>query len=140
LSDHRRVNRRDVNHRAGGCDYVMRARSNGTSGRGFVPGEAPALDQSDFTADGITHSPRSLSRPAVERISGRPTNAFTKLQEEIPMKKTFALVSALAIAMAFVPLTQSQAAHRHRHHKGPGMCGENMFWHHGHCIDARDKS
>jgi hypothetical protein len=57
------------------------------------------------------------------------------------MKTTYAAVAALAIALAFVPLAQALAAGRHHHHgKGPGTCGENMYWSHGHCMDARDKS
>ncbi|HSR81000.1 MAG TPA: hypothetical protein VLL28_09510 [Hyphomicrobiaceae bacterium] len=55
------------------------------------------------------------------------------------MKKTYAVVVALALAMAFVPLSQSQAAHRH-HGKAAGTCGENMYWKNGHCLDARDKA
>jgi hypothetical protein len=59
----------------------------------------------------------------------------------MPMKKIHAIVAALALALVFVPLAQSQAAHRHYHHaKGPGTCGENMYWSNGHCVDARDKA
>ena len=54
------------------------------------------------------------------------------------MKKLHAIVAALAIAISFVTLSQSYAAGRH--HKGPGLCGENMYWSNGHCVDARDKS
>jgi hypothetical protein len=53
------------------------------------------------------------------------------------MKKLHAIVAALAIAMSFVTLSQSYAAGRH---KGAGHCGENMYWSHGHCVDARDKA
>ena len=58
---------------------------------------------------------------------------------DMPMKKTYAVVVVLALAMAFVPLSQSQAAHRH-HGKAAGTCGENMYWKNGHCLDARDKA
>ena len=54
------------------------------------------------------------------------------------MKRMYAMLAALAIALAFVPLSQSLAAGKH-HGKGPGMCGENMYWKGGHCVDARDK-
>jgi hypothetical protein len=55
------------------------------------------------------------------------------------MKRMYAIVAALAIALAFVPLSQSLAAGKRHHGKGPGMCGENMYWKGGHCVDARDK-
>jgi uncharacterized low-complexity protein len=72
------------------------------------------------------------------------------------MKKVHAATLLAAIAMAFAPLSQSNAASlaaavsnikadsqivlaKHHHH-GPGRCGENMFWKHGHCMDARNKS
>jgi hypothetical protein len=54
------------------------------------------------------------------------------------MKKLHAIVAAIAIAASFVTLSQAYAAGRH--HKGPGQCGENMYWSHGHCADARDKA
>ncbi len=87
------------------------------------------------------------------------------------MKKTTMVASALALAIAFSSgsqaasligpdskvqtesLTQQVKAkkgmhkkHRMRRHaaagKGPGRCGENMYWSgkHGHCRDARDKA
>ena len=58
------------------------------------------------------------------------------------MKKLHAIVAALAIAMSFVTLSPSYATGRHHAHhaKGPGQCGENMYWSKGHCMDARDKA
>jgi hypothetical protein len=56
------------------------------------------------------------------------------------MKRMYVAVAALAIAMSFVAVSQSQAAYRHHRHGGPGTCGENMYWSHGHCRDARDKT
>ena len=77
------------------------------------------------------------------------------------MQKTNAVAAALAIAIAFAPLSLQaanlsntvstlradgaaqivMAKHHHRHmSKGPGRCGENMFWKGGHCADARDKA
>jgi hypothetical protein len=78
------------------------------------------------------------------------------------MRKIHVGASALAIAIALAPLSVQAASlsntvatlradcgahlimakHHHRHmSKGPGRCGENMFWSgkEGHCLDARDK-
>jgi hypothetical protein len=85
-------------------------------------------------------------------------------------KKTHAVVAALAIAIAFAPMPELQAAglvdpgskpqveslaqvvkakrHRHKHKgrharsKGPGQCGENMYWSRKGrgCMDARNKA
>jgi hypothetical protein len=77
------------------------------------------------------------------------------------MRKIDVAASALAIAVALAPLSLQAASlsntvatlradggtqlvmakHHHRHaSKGPGRCGENMFWKGGHCLDARDKA
>jgi hypothetical protein len=86
------------------------------------------------------------------------------------MKTTIIAASALALAIAFSPgsqaasligpdskvqtdsLTQQVAKkgmHKKRHMrrhaaagKGPGRCGENMYWSgkHHHCMDARNKA
>lgn len=79
------------------------------------------------------------------------------------MTKMHTIASALAIAVALAPLSVQAASlsntvstlradggtqlimakHHHRHSsKGPGRCGENMFWSgkEGHCLDARDKA
>jgi len=77
------------------------------------------------------------------------------------MRKIHVAASALAIAVALAPLSLQaanlgntvstmradggaqliMAKHHHRHmSKGPGRCGENMFWKGGHCLDARDKA
>jgi len=49
-------------------------------------------------------------------------------------------------------LVQAVKMHHHMHHKhharghhrmmgkGPGRCGENMYFKKGHCMDARDKT
>jgi hypothetical protein len=55
----------------------------------------------------------------------------------MPMKKLHAILAALAIAMSFLTLSHAYAAGRH--HKAPGLCGENMYWSKGHCVDARNK-
>jgi hypothetical protein len=79
------------------------------------------------------------------------------------MRKIHLAASALAIAVALAPLSLQaanlsntvatlradggtqivMAKHHHRHmSRGPGRCGENMFWSgkEGHCLDARDKA
>jgi hypothetical protein len=68
---------------------------------------------------------------------------------------TAIVVAPLAQAAAFtIPgsqarsesLIQTVRMHHHRgghHHmmsKGPGRCGENMYFKKGHCMDARDKA
>ena len=35
---------------------------------------------------------------------------------------------------------QHARAHHHMLGKGPGRCGENMYFKKGHCMDARDKT
>lgn len=79
------------------------------------------------------------------------------------MKKMHTIASALAIAVALAPLSLQAAslsstvstlradgkaqivmakAHQSHTSKGPGRCGENMYWSDkaGHCLDARDKT
>ena len=72
---------------------------------------------------------------------------------------TIVTMATLAEAASFTisqPQTENQVQavkmHHHMHHKhrmrghhhmmgkGPGRCGENMYFKKGHCMDARDKT
>jgi hypothetical protein len=68
---------------------------------------------------------------------------------------TPALAQAATFAISRVQtenLMQAVKMHHHMHHshhvrghhhmmgKGPGRCGENMYFRKGHCMDARDKT
>jgi hypothetical protein len=68
---------------------------------------------------------------------------------------TPALAQAAKFAISRVQtenIMQAVKMHHHMHHrhhvrgnhpmmgKGPGRCGENMYFRKGHCVDARDKT
>ena len=50
--------------------------------------------------------------------------------------RKLASLLTLGAVLAMAAATTTWAA---RGHHGAGECGENMYWHNGHCVDARTK-
>jgi hypothetical protein len=42
------------------------------------------------------------------------------------------VLAGMAVVASFLAAPAANAAHAR-----PGTCGEYMYWHHGHCVDAR---